>query len=110
MYTPIQEFFIRDGVPNAEVHLSAYFNVFIFMIIFNGFGVRSDKVNLFDHLRDNTKFLSIMGLIITLQIVFTYIGGDVLRTVGLTFTEWLVVFGLSLTIIPLGMIRKMMMK
>lgn len=110
MYTPIQELFVRDGIPNAEVHLSAFFNVFIFMIIFNGFSVRTDKVNLFDHLLQNTKFLSVMGLIIILQIVFTYIGGDVLRTVGLTVKEWLIVFGIALTIIPIGIIRKLTMK
>ena len=110
MYTPIQELFIRDGVMNSQVHMSAFFNVFIFMIIFNGFTVRTSKINLFDHLFENSKFLGIMGLIAVLQIVFTYIGGDILRTVGLTLTEWLIVFGIALTIIPVGMIRKMIVK
>lgn len=45
-------------------------------------------------------------LIFVVQILFTYIGGSVLRTVGLTFSEWVYVILLSVLIIPFDMIRK----
>ena len=109
-FEPIKDLFIRNGAPDPDVHLSAFFSMFIFLIIFNGFSVRTSKINLFDHITKNTKFLSVMGFIITLQIVFTYIGGDILRTRGLTLTEWAIVFGLALTIIPVQLIRKSMSK
>ncbi|MDH5474685.1 MAG: calcium-translocating P-type ATPase, PMCA-type [Cyclobacteriaceae bacterium] len=106
---PIQQLFVRDGIQNMEVHLSAFFNVFIFLIIFNGFNVRTSKINLFDHFYKNKKFMLVMGFIILLQIAFTYIGGDVLRMVGLTFFEWLVVFGFAIIIVPVGMIVKIVL-
>ena len=106
----IQNLFLRDGMISEAAHLSAFFNLFIFMIIFNGFNVRTSQINFFDHIALNMNFVLVMGLIIVMQIVFTYIGGDILRTVGLTFKEWLVVFGMALIILPVGMVVKLMMK
>lgn len=101
-----KELFVRDGMPDAAVHMTAFFNIFIFMILFNGFNVRSEGLNIFEHLSQNKRFLQIMLLVFTLQIVFTYIGGNILRTTPLTFNEWLLVFGFSLLIIPVDFLRK----
>ena len=99
--------FVRNGVPDASVHITAFFNLFIFMIIFNGFNVRTEKLNLLDHIEENKSFITIMGMIFGLQILFTYIGGEVLRTTPLTMGEWAIVFGLALLIIPVDLLRKL---
>lgn len=105
-YDPFRELFLRAGAPDDAVFLTAFFNVFIFMIVFNGFNVRTEGLNLFEQLKQNPGFLRVMGLIMVLQITFTYIGGQILRTKALTVTEWLIIFGLALVIVPVDMIRK----
>jgi calcium-translocating P-type ATPase len=104
------ELFVRNGVPNEEAFLTGFFNLFIFMIIMNAFNVRTEKINLFDHIKENKKFLSIMGAIAILQISFTYIGGTLLRTTGLLLSEWLIIVALALTIIPIDMLRKLIFR
>jgi P-type Ca2+ transporter type 2C len=109
-YEPFKELFVRDGVMNSEVFLSAFFNLFIFLIVFNSFNARTEKLNLLDNISRNMVFIQIIGLIIVLQVVFTYIGGPVLRTVGLEPMEWLYIMSLALTIIPVDLIRKMVLR
>jgi hypothetical protein len=48
----------------------------------------------------------VVVLIFFLQGTFTYIGGEVLRTIGLTFEEWGYVLVFAVTIIPLDLLRK----
>ena len=49
-----------------------------------------------------------MGLISLAQIFMTYFGGAILRTAGLTLSEWCVVALLSLSIFPVEFIRKLL--
>ena len=109
-FPPFRELFIRDGVANADVFLSEFFNLFIFLIVFNSFNARTEKLNLFDNISHKIVFIQIIGLIIVLQVVFTYIGGTVLRTVGLQPMEWFYVMVLALTIIPIDLIRKLQLR
>jgi Ca2+-transporting ATPase len=109
-YDPVKELFYRDGVYNEEVFLSAFFNVFIFLIVVNSFNARTEKLNLFDNISKNNMFLRIIGLIILLQVVFTYVGGTILRTTGLLPMEWLYVAMFALSIIPVDIIRKLILR
>ncbi len=109
VFPPIKELFIRNGVPNNDAFLSAFFNLFIFLIVFNGFNARTEKLNLFNRISDNTMFMQIIALIIILQVTFTYLGGSVLRMAPLEPIEWLYVVVFSLTIIPLDIIRKLIL-
>jgi magnesium-transporting ATPase (P-type) len=109
-FTPFKDLFMRDGVANNEVFLAAFFNLFIFLIVFNSFNARTEKLNLFDNITHNIVFLQIIGLIIILQVVMTYVGGSVLRMTGLEPMEWLIVITLSLTIIPVDIIRKLVLR
>jgi len=109
-FPPFKEIFIRNGVPDADVHLTAFFNLFIFMIIFNAFNVRTEKLNLFEHIGENTSFILVMTGILALQVLFTYIGGNILRTTPLNINEWILIVLMSLLIIPVDMIRKVIMK
>lgn len=101
-----KDMFLRDGVPDEAILLTAFFNIFIFQILLNGFNVRSEGLNVLKHISQNHRFIQIMILVFVLQIVFTYIGGDVLRTKALTLNEWGTVFALSALIIPIDYIRK----
>ncbi len=103
-------FFYREGVYNWAVHLSAFFNLFIFLIIFNAFNARTENYHLGAHLHLNRGFIYILTMIITLQIIFTYLGGDILRTVPLTASEWGLVLALASTILPVDLLRKFLFR
>ena len=109
-FPPIKELFVRNGVPNNEVFLSAFFNVFIFLIIFNSFNARTEKLNLFENITLNPLFIQVIGLIILVQVIFTFAGGSILRTVSLEPIEWLYVIAIALSIIPIDIIRKLIFR
>jgi calcium-translocating P-type ATPase len=101
--------FVRDGVPNEPAFLTAFFAFFIFLTAFNAFNVRTpNTINLFDHMFENRGFVFVITLIFVVQVVFTYLGGRVLRTVALTQNEWYIVLAASSVIIPWDLIRKML--
>lgn len=105
-----KELFSRDGVYSERLFQTIFFNLFIFMIVINGFNVRTTSKNLFKNIMMNKGFLQVIGLIFTLQIVFTYIGGSILRTTALTVNEWLMILGIALIIIPVDIVRKLVVK
>ncbi|MDH5603002.1 MAG: cation-translocating P-type ATPase C-terminal domain-containing protein, partial [Cyclobacteriaceae bacterium] len=109
-FTPIRDLFVRDGMPNEAIFMTAFFNIFIFQILFNAFNVRAFGVKMFEHLFDNPRFLQIMGMIFGIQVIFTYIGGDILRMAPLNLKEWGIVILCSIIIIPADMIRKSIFK
>jgi calcium-translocating P-type ATPase len=106
-YEPIKMFFVRDGLPDQGVLLAAFFNLFVFMITINGFNARTEKINLFEGLTKNRGFIRVILLILTLQIIFTYVGGTILRAKALLLEEWLLIFGCALLVIPVDIIRKL---
>ena len=105
-YPPFHELFTRNGVTDEGVFLTAFFNIFIFMILINAFNVRTENLNLFENLKQNPGFLRVMLMIFGLQVVFTYIGGTILRTTPLKPQEWMYVLGFALLIIPVDLVRK----
>ncbi len=102
----VRELFQRDGQFNEAVFLTAFFAMFVFLNNFNKFNVRVEELNLFDHILENKGFLNVVGLIFVIQVLITYLGGDVFRTVGLNFTEWVYVLIFSILIIPVDLLRK----
>ena len=95
--------------PDSEVNLvllTAFFGFFVFMNNFNKFNARTEGLNLFEHITENRSFIMVVILIFFLQTTFTYFGGEVLRTVGLTLEEWAYVLLFAVTIIPLDLTRK----
>lgn len=95
---------------NNAYLLTGYFAFFIFISVFNAFNARTEKINIFDNLFANKGFLRIIALIVVVQVIMTYLGGVVLRCYGLTLNEWLVIFAMSILIIPVDMIRKVIVK
>lgn len=102
----VRLFFIRNGKPDEAAFLTAFFAFFIFLANFNAFNVRTSKINIFDHLFKNQGFVIVVGLIFLVQVTFTYVGGNILRTVGLTLNEWILLIAASSIIIPFDIIRK----
>ncbi|MBP2026362.1 calcium-translocating P-type ATPase [Acetoanaerobium pronyense] len=103
----IRSLFRTGGPSNPDIYfLTGFFAMFIFFNGFNAFNARTTEVRLFKNMNLNPSFIKIVILIFTVQVILTYIGGEVLRTAGLTLSEWLVVIGLSIIIIPLDLSRK----
>lgn len=103
-------FFRSYNGTGAEYLLTGYFNFFILAAVFNAFNARTEKLNIFDSIGDNRNFLRVMGAITAVQIIMTYFGGRVLGCYGLNITEWAAVLILSLSVIPVDMIRKAIIK
>ena len=90
--------------------MTGYFCFYIFYAVFNGFNARTEKINLFDNIGLNHGFWKVMLAIVGIQIVMTYLGGDIMRCYGLTGHEWVLVLGLAVTIIPVDLIRKAILR
>jgi Ca2+-transporting ATPase len=100
-YQPVHGLF-RDNA----AFLTGFFAFFVFINNFNKFNARTEGINLLEHILENRGFLAVVSLIFIVQILFTYLGGEVLRTVGLSIEEWLYVLAFSFVIIPLDLLRK----
>lgn len=98
--------FYRIG-PNNEYVLTAFFGLLIFISIFNSFNARTHRLNILANILNNKAFIGIMGFVICMQIYLIYFGGSLFRTSGLQFKEFIVMFILALSIIPLDFIRKL---
>ena len=109
-FDPVRQLFLRNGIPNEKVFLTAFFNLFIFLIAFNSFNARTEKPNIFENILRNKDFIYILVLIFSLQVVFTYLGGEILRTVSLNLHEWLLILVVSFTIIPVDLCRKLILQ
>ncbi len=89
---------------------TGYFTFFIFISMFNAFNTRCDGIDLFENLSLNKQFIMVMTGIALVQILMTYLGGSILRTAGLNAGEWIVVGLLALTIFPVDIIRKIVLR
>ena len=87
--------------------LTAFFALFIFASVFNCFNARTDRLNILAGLSRNKGFCLIMIAVLTVQILFVYVGGAVLRTVPLTVHEMKTTFLLALTVFPAELVRKL---
>lgn len=104
----IRSVFRVGSTGNEDMYLlTGFFAFFIFINAFNIFNARTEDMNLFDHILENRGFLKVVTLIFSVQIILTYVGGDILRTKGMVLSEWGYVVLLSILIIPLDLIRKL---
>lgn len=86
------------------------FAFFIYSIIFNSLNTRSETLNIFEHIKENKKFIIVMGSIFILQTLLLEFGGSVFGTVPLNLKAYMVAIGLALMIIPIDMIKKLILK
>ncbi len=102
--------FERSGSAYYPHLMTVYFTFFIMISVFNSLNVRTDKMNLFEHITDNKMYFVIMGLIILIQIIMVYCGGEIFSCYGLDPSEWIFVIAASASIIPVSLIYKLIRK
>ena len=80
-------------------HMTAFFGMFIFMTIFNSFNARTTRINILANITKNKVFIMIILFILIVQVILIYYGGNLFRTSGLTYNEFLIMLLLSITVI-----------
>ena len=90
--------------------MTGFFALFIFMGIFNAFNARTTRLNIFSNISKNKIFIILFLCISIVQVYLIYYGGSLFRTYGLNIKELCFVLFLSLSIIPLDLIRKILFK
>lgn len=100
---PMMTSLFRDADDDIYL-LTAFFAVFIFAGVFNCFNCRAEGLNILSGLSKNPTFTVIMTLVGTVQIIFVYLGGAVLRTAPLTVRELMISLGYAFLMIPIGQI------
>ncbi len=85
--------------------LTGFFAFFVFLGLFNCFNSRSDRLNLFSGLSKNAPFVLIIASVAFVQLLFTYIGGSILRTVPLTASELGFSLTMALAALPAGILH-----
>ena len=99
---------IKGLFHSQAAFLTAFFGFFVFINNFNKFNARTESLNLIEHLFENKNFLWVVAIIFSVQILFTYIGGEIMRVVGLEWQEWLYILAFAVIIIPIDLARKML--
>lgn len=102
--------FFKAFFENEGQHLTAYFSMFVLSAVANGFNVRSEDINIFEHIKENKGFIKVMLIIVLVQIMLTIVGGEIFSCTPFGVKGWLVIIVMSLTMIPVDMVRKSIMK
>ncbi|MCD8199214.1 MAG: calcium-translocating P-type ATPase, PMCA-type [Phascolarctobacterium sp.] len=103
--SPWIDHFFRNA-PNHIYTYTAFFCVYIFMAVANGFNVRANGMNLLKNIGLNKGFLEIMALIVVIQVALTYVGGSILRTAPLNLREWGIVVFFTLSFVVFNILCK----
>lgn len=85
--------------------LTGFFAFFVFLGLFNCFNSRSDRLDPFVGLGKNAPFVLIICSVAFVQLLFTYIGGSILRTVPLSASELGYSLTMALAAIPAGFLH-----
>ncbi len=94
--------------PDNIYLLTAFFALFIFCSVFNCFNARTDRLRLLAGISRNRTFILIMSAVLSVQLIFVYLGGAVLRTAPLPARELLMTMLLSLLVFPADFLRKLL--
>ncbi|MDK2942040.1 MAG: P-type Ca2+ transporter type [Acetobacterium sp.] len=95
------------AAPTEDYLMTFLFTFFVMAITFNGFNARTESMNLFEHMNENKRFITIISLIFIVQIGVVLFGGVVLRTVPLTLNSWMLVIIMGALVIPVDLTRKL---
>lgn len=95
---------------NEVINMTARFALLMLMAAFNGFNVRTDGIHLFRDINKNPLFLMVALCIVLGTVCLVSFGGNLFQVVPLSFEQWVVIFILSLSIIPMDLMRKIIAK
>ena len=107
--SPFIHSFFRAGKKDIYF-MSAFFGLFIFMMIFNSFNARTSRLNIFANLLSNKVFLGVIIFIVIVQIILIYYGGDLFRTTSLSLKEIEIMLVCAFSVIPVEFLRKLYLK
>lgn len=99
----------RTSITNQYL-MTAFFGLFIFVSIFNSFNARTTRLNILSNISKNKVFILIIFLIVLVQLALIYYGGSLFRTSGLTLKEFIIMLFIALTVIPIDILRKLILK
>ena len=103
--------FLKFPIIKGESNLyTAFFGLFIFIDIFNSFNARTYRLNILSNLFKNQVFILIMFLIVIIQIILIYYGGELFRTSGLNIKEFIIMILFAISVIPFDILRKIIYK
>lgn len=100
---------IRNLFGSEEVYATARFAMLVVMATVNGFNIRTDYMNLFKGIKDNTMFVKIALMIFAGIILLCQFGGAMLHCAPLNIVQWAIIFVMSLLVVPVDLIRKKIM-
>ena len=100
---------IRNLFGSEEVYATARFAMLVVMATINGFNIRTNSMNLFKGIKNNTMFIKIALTIFAGIILLCQFGGAMLHCEPMNVVQWVVVFALSLLVVPVDLIRKKIM-
>lgn len=107
-------FFMKSSIINniytPVSKLTAFFGLLIFISIFNALSARTNRLNIIANIKKNKVFIAIIGFITIVQMFIIYKGGDLFRTHGLNMKEFIIMFILSISVLPVDFIRKIIIK
>jgi calcium-translocating P-type ATPase len=108
--------FISQFFENDEQKYTAYFVLFIWAALFNGFNVRDEGFGIFKGLNLNPGFLKVWFAIVAVQALIVNAGlvpinvfkwiGNMFSCVPFGILGWVVTIVLAFTMIPVDLIRK----
>ncbi|KAL3668044.1 hypothetical protein V7S43_006914 [Phytophthora oleae] len=89
-------------------HYTIIFNTFVFCQLFNEFNARktNNDWRVFNGLVANPLFIMIIFITLIVQVLLAELGGDFIKTSGISFTHWLVCIGLGALSLPVGVIMR----
>lgn len=100
---------LSSGYYGLRVHMTAVFNTFVFLQIFNFFNARRvhDQTNLFTGLRNAWFGLAILGGIVFFQILWVEVGGDTLCTKMLDVAPLFISMALGTCSLGIGVLARL---
>ena len=105
MFSPVSKLFTTD----VEA-MTARFAMLCIMSVCNGFGIRTEHINLFNGLKNNKTFVYIAAGIVLGTVILCNVFGGLIQTTAMNMSQWIAIIGLSLTVIVVDIVRKLFTK
>ena len=90
---------------------TGFFCMFVFSFMVNAFNVRSDGLNVFEHIGENKRFIHIWLAIMVVQVILVSIGGvigEIFSCQRFGLQGWIAVILMALTMYPVDILRKLL--
>lgn len=106
---PFLNRFFRTDLEHRYL-MTAFFGLFVYSGVVNSLNARTNRLNVFANITKNKPFIFIILFIVVMQVFLLYGGGDIFRTYGLNLREFVIMILLSLSVLPVDIIRKIVIR